>query len=241
MRRALAAAFAAWSLWWSMVAALVVGMSLVLPFAWMRRGVRERYTLRGAQVWARIVIHGVLLARVRVRGSLDVNRGALLVSNHRSWLDPLLLIAFGRSNGLSKKLVWYIPAVGLFGWLTGAVYFDRKSKTQRALARADVMHLIRSGNRVQLFPEGTRSRDGVPREKVYLTLVRDCWEEQIPVVPCAVAHTERSLPVGAFAAHPGQEVALSFGETLEPCDYPDADAYAAEVWNRVKRLLGEMG
>lgn len=208
---------------------------MLLPFAVLPRGRRERYTIVGAQVWAWVVIKLILFARVDVRGQMPDSGGALLVCNHRSWLDPLLLIATTRSNGLSKKMVWYIPAVGLYGWLAGAVYFDRSSKAQRAAARDEVMMLIRSGHRIQLFPEGTRTTDGNLREKVYLTLVRDAYEAGVPVVPCVVAHTEDALPVGQLAAYPFQSVELTIGDVLEPAAFEDADRFAEAAWDWVEQ------
>lgn len=239
MRRAAAAMFGVWALLLSILGAAVVGTTMLLPFWPVPRGRRERFTIVGAQIWARFVIQVVLLCRVKVEGSIPHGDGALLVCNHRSWLDPLLLIGWTRSNGLSKKQVLYIPAVGFFGWLSGAVYFDRRDPAQRAHARDEVMRLIRSGHRIQLFPEGTRTTTGRLREKVYLTLVRDAWEAKVPVVPCAVFDTERVLPVDRWAAHPLQKVRVKVLEALQPADFESADAFAEAAWQRVREAVGE--
>lgn len=239
MRRVAAAVFGVWALGMSVLSAAVIGTTMLLPFWPVPRGRRERYTIVGAQVWARFVVQVVLLTRVEVKGSIPAGDGALLVCNHRSWLDPLLLIGWTRSNGLSKKQVLYIPAVGFFGWLSGAVYFDRKNPEERAHARDEVMRLIRGGHRIQLFPEGTRTTTGRLREKVYLTLARDAWEAGVPVVPTAVFDTERVLPVGRPVAYPFQRVRIEVLEALHPDRYESAEAFAAEAWLRVQRAVGE--
>lgn len=240
MRRLFAAAFAVWSLIASISAAAVVGITMVLPFAPVPRGRRERYTMIGAEWWAWFVVHVILLTKVRIRQPMPEVGGAILLCNHRSWLDPLMLMAWGRSNGLSKREILYIPAVGFFGWLAGGVFFDRRSPSGRSRARDDVMLLVRNGHRIQVFPEGTRTKDGRLREKVYLTLARDAWEAGVPVVPCAVAHTERVLPVGKLAAYPLQPVDLIFGEVMRPADHASGDAFAEQAWERVRALVASL-
>lgn len=217
----------------------MVGVLFVLPFAVLPRGRRERYTIRGAELWARFVVRVVLLVRPRINGTIDLppGQGALLLSNHRSWLDPLLLIAYGRSNGLSKREIFWIPIIGVMGHLTGAVFFDRRSRDDRARAREEVARLVRTGHRLQVFPEGTRSKDGTLRKRVFLTLPRDAFHDDIPIVPCAVLHTERVLPVGEAAAYPNQEVEVRFGPTLWPRDYASEEDYAIASWQAVKALL----
>lgn len=231
--------FAVWSLFWSFLLGFVVGTVMVLPFAVLPRGTRERFAMVGASTFAWLVIRGVLLVDVVQRGRVDVrdNAGALLLCNHRSWLDPLLLMAYGRSNGLSKRSILYLPFVGIFGYLSGAVFFDRRDRADRARARAEVLRLVRGGNRLQVFPEGTRSTDGHLRRRVFLALPRDAFNDGIPVVPCAALHTERVLPVGAFAAHPLKSVELRFGETLYPADFADEADFAIAAWQAVKDLL----
>ncbi len=235
--------FALWSLVACVALAMVVGCVGVLPFVIVPRGKRERFTIVAAQIWAWLCVRVVLLVRPRIEGKIDLppGKGAILLCNHRSWLDPLLLIAYGRSNGLSKREIFYIPFVGLFGHLTGAVFFDRRNREQRAWARREVLKLVEGGHRIQVFPEGTRSKDGKLRRRVFLTLPRDAWHDRIPVVPCAVIGTEEVLPVGRFAAYPNREVRLLFGPTLWPEDYPDDGTFAVAGWQAVKALLAREG
>lgn len=242
MRAALGAVTAVYALAASLGLGAIVGTTMVLPFLPIRRGRRERWTILGAQLWARMIVRGVLACGVRTRGEIAVTegRGALLVCNHRSWLDPLLLMGWTRSNGLSKQSILFIPVIGVYAWLAGAVFFDRGDRGARARARREVRDLVLSGHRLQVFPEGTRSRDGKLRTRVFLTLVRDAWNDGVPVVPCAVAGTERVLPPTAFAAHLFQSVDLAIGETIYPTDHPDEESFAIAVWARVKAMTREL-
>jgi 1-acyl-sn-glycerol-3-phosphate acyltransferase len=233
--------FAVWALFWSFLLGPIVGTLFVLPFAVLPRGRRERYAIHGASLFAWLVVRFILLVDVRRTGEVDIeaDRGALLLCNHRSWLDPLLLLAYARANGLSKRSILYLPFIGVFGHLSGAVFFDRRNRADRARARAEVLRLVRGGNRLQVFPEGTRTIDGQLRRRVFLALPRDAWHDGIPVVPCAVEGTEKVLPVGRFAAHLGQSVELRVGSTLYPRDFQSEEDFAIAAWQAVKDLLGQ--
>jgi 1-acyl-sn-glycerol-3-phosphate acyltransferase len=221
------------------VIAFVIGGVAVLPFVVVPRGKRERYTMRSAALWADIVVRGLLLSRPRVTGSVELpdGQGALFLCNHRSWLDPLLMISVTRSQGLSKAAIFWIPFVGIYAWLTGAVFFDRSSMKQRQRARREVMWMIGQGGRIHAFPEGTRSKDGTIASKVFLTLPNDCFAAGIPVIPCAVHGTERTLPATATAAFPGQPCRLDIGKPLHPKDFPDARSFADACWGDVVRRV----
>lgn len=238
----LAAIFGGGVLLAAMGIASVMGAALVLPLVVLPRGRRERYAMTPAVWYAGIVLERLLLVRARVEGRLDLrpDEGAVILCNHRSWLDPLLLMRHSRSNGLSKGLIFWIPFIGQYAWLAGAVFFDRADRRDRDRARREVMALVRSGHRLQVFPEGTRTRDGELAERVYLNLPMDCFKAGHPVACCAVYGTERVLPPGRFEAWPCQEVRLVFGRTLRPEDHEDARAFANACWEEVKTLVARL-
>lgn len=224
--------------------AFVMGTLMILPFLVVKRGKREVYTVEPAGWWSRFVLWVLLLARVRVSGGVQIGRnkgrGALIICNHRSWADVIMLVAWTRSQGLSKKSVLWIPFIGLYGYLSGAVFFDRSSPEARKQARKDVMWMIQQGARVHMFPEGTRTRDGKLAEDVRLTLPMDCFEAGVPVIPCAVMNTDRLVPAAYAAAFPLQTAYLHIGETLYPEDFPDAASFANAAWGIVKTEVARL-
>src|SRR5688572_6815923 len=92
----------------SCLAAGFTGFTGVVPFTLLPRGRRETWVMYPASWWATFVIRGILLAFPTVTGR-DPGTGGLYISNHRSWLDPLLMMAYVRSQGLSKSIIRYIP------------------------------------------------------------------------------------------------------------------------------------
>ncbi len=217
---------------------LVIGTLGVLPFAVVPRGRRERLAMPAAALWARTVL-GLLAVRFHVRGRVDLRpgEGALIVCNHRSWVDPVALMAATRSNGLSKNEIFWLPVIGLYGWLAGAVFFDRRDPRGRERARREVMDLAMSGHRIQVFPEGTRSRDGRLKEQVYLRLLMDCYSRGVAIVPCAIVGSEDALPAHRLGAWPFKDVTLEIGAVRRPQEFTSAAAYARACWEDVRGLV----
>ena len=118
-----------------------------------------------AGIWGRgmLWISGVRL-RVIGREHLDPRRSRILVMNHSSFLDMLALAAVNPPSAmaLAKKEFFWIPLLGQAMWATGQVFVDR---SDHARARASLDRLAEAmahtPRTVVIFPEGTRSRDGL--------------------------------------------------------------------------------
>ena len=104
----------------------------------------------------------------------------LLVSNHCSNLDPPFIgAAVGHGTGrvihfMAKAEIRGWPLVG---WLarSAGVFFVRRGEGDRAAQRSALEHLA-AGRPVAIFPEGTRSRNGVllePKAGAALLAMRD--------------------------------------------------------------------
>ena len=224
------------------VLAFLVGVTSILPFAVLPRGRRERYTMKGASVWGRLMCRSVFLSKLQFHGTnpLDIGDGALVISNHRSWMDPVLLIGYLRAIGVSKSSILYLPFIGLFAWLAGMVFFRRKSRTGRARARDEINMLLGNGHRILLFPEGTRSLDGSHRERVFLRIPMDCYDAGLPVLPIALVGTERVLPPGAIGVRIREQVHIGYCQPVYPADFDDAKSFAEAGWERVRAEVARL-
>ena len=69
--------------------------------------------------------------------------------------------------------------------------------------------------------------------RVHLTLAEDAWNAGLPVVPCAVMHTERTLPPGVIGAYPLEPCRLHIGTPIRPEGYADDAAFAEACWGEV--------
>jgi 1-acyl-sn-glycerol-3-phosphate acyltransferase len=123
------------------------------------------------------------------------------------------------------------------------VFIDRRNPESRAAGRRGVVAFIEAGFKIQLFPEGTRTRSGAIAERVHLSLVSDCYDAGLPVIPCAVARTEDALPTARFGAFPLQRAILYISPVMHPSEFADRDAFAQACWQQVvqqaNRLNGQ--
>lgn len=215
----------------------------ILPTAVLPRGRRERYAIHGARYFAWGCLRPVLWVRDEVIGRENLPRegGYLVVSNHRSWLDVALLILHTRSQGVSKREVAWIPFFGLNGWLTGAIFFDRRDKAGRARVVAETLQLLAGGANVHVFPEGTRTRDGRLSSKAHLRLVQAAAQADRVVVPCCTWGTERGVPASGIYAMPFQSMGLQIGEPMRRAPEEAAEAFAERVWAQVTTMARARG
>jgi 1-acyl-sn-glycerol-3-phosphate acyltransferase len=190
-------------------------------------------------IWAagRLPVHPflALFARLRVYGRERVppRGGVVLALNHFSWLDPL---AFGAA---SPRTVYYmakieahrVPALGQIMRTFGA-FSVRRGESDREAVRT-MRRVVRDGEALGLFAEGTRQRSGVPGDlQPGASMV--ALQEGVPVVPGAI-HGSHSWRPGNF--HP---VSVAWGEPMRFEGLPrNAKGYreaSAEVQREIRRL-----
>jgi len=151
--------------------------------------------------------------RLRVTGTEHVppTGAALIVSNHQSILDPPMVggAAPRQIYFLAKAELFRIP---LFGRLIMALHarpVRREGSDPRALKTA--ARLLEEGKALLVFPEGTRSLDGLAPAKPGVGML--AVMSGAPVVPAYVSGTLEALPKGAVRPRRSQ-VSVRFGPAL---------------------------
>ncbi|GII86821.1 1-acyl-sn-glycerol-3-phosphate acyltransferase [Sphaerisporangium siamense] len=81
--------------------------------------------------------------------------GALLVANHVSWLDPLVVAAITPCRPLAKSDIARWPVLGSLVASGGAIFIDRERLSTLPGTVRDVAGALRAGHDVAVFPEGT--------------------------------------------------------------------------------------
>jgi 1-acyl-sn-glycerol-3-phosphate acyltransferase len=99
----------------------------------------------------------VLGVRISVQGLIPGS--GLLVSNHLSYLDVLVLAALAPSVFVAKREVKSWPVFGWFASLAGTIFVDRQRKCHTSQTNTRMTRLLEDRQLVILFPEGT-STDG---------------------------------------------------------------------------------
>ena len=161
------------------------------PVRWYQvvPGVRFFSFYTFAIVTIRIV--ATLGARWEIRGRENVptEGGIIIVSNHLHFVDPPLIGAsLGRKIILmAKQELFQVPIVG---WVVR--HFDafpvRRGEADRSAMR-NALNGLKYGLAIGLFPEGTRSRDGVMRD-AYPGAALIALQSGRPILPVAIEGSE---------------------------------------------------
>jgi 1-acyl-sn-glycerol-3-phosphate acyltransferase len=131
--------------------------------------------------------------------------GVVLAFNHFGWIDPPV---FGAAcprtiHYMAKVEAHRVPGVGQLLRSFGA-FSVRRGEYDREAVRY-MRQVVRDGNALGLFVEGTRQRSGVPGE-VQAGAAMTAIQEDVPVVPAAI-HGSQTWKPGNW--HP---VSVAWGE-----------------------------
>ena len=161
-----------------------------------------------------------LLLGFRARGleNLPSDGGALLLANHQSNFDPLMVgVPLSRPvSFVARSTLFAIPIVGWILRRTYVVPINREAA--RGGVIREVVARLDHGFLVGMFPEGTRTSDGEIGEfkPGFISLVR---RSRRPIVAVGIAGAYESYPRGGLP-RPGR-VRLIFGEPWQPEEYAE--------------------
>jgi 1-acyl-sn-glycerol-3-phosphate acyltransferase len=179
--------------------------------------------------WCPCFVIGQLLFRYKYSGKNQVpaTGPVLLVSNHQSNLDPVLVgVACPRQlKYLARKGLFFFP---FNYWISalGAVPIDQEGSALTGLRIT--LDLLKKDNAVLVFPEGSRSPDG----KIHQMMSGFCLlarRSKATIVPVAIEGAFAALPRGSALVKP-HSVALKFGSPIPPVRYAGmSDAELTEI------------
>lgn len=173
----------------------------LLTFPWDRRlRALSRYT----SLWGAHYLMWGPRTGVTVEGLERTNPDApcVYVSNHQSMVDILALFATRLPfKWVSKVENFYAPFLGWNMVLNGYVPLKRGHlpSIMRMVRRCNA--LLRRGESLFVFPEGTRSDDGELRP-FFRGAFRIAIRNRVPIVPIVLEGTRDALPKGRFRIVP---------------------------------------
>ncbi len=178
--------------------------------------------------------------RWRIPAAVKDIRSAVIVCNHRSYLDSILLISlYDRHNTIVKSRLFDIPLFGkMLAW---SGYIPSSSQGRLAdmmIRRIEQMPtFLAAGGNLIVFPEGTRSPDGrIGRlNKGAFKIARSC---RAPVKVLYVRNTEKMFRPGSFSfdTRGPHTISLALIGSFDAAAEPHAGSLPA-VMERVRALL----
>lgn len=177
------------------------GMAHVLGGLWTIRMRFARLTVaqRSERVreWT-VQMLDILGVELVVRGRLpDPGSGGLLVANHISWLDILVMNAAQPARFVSKADVKRWPLLGSLISGAGTLYIERESRRDAMRVVHRVAERLAAHDLIAIFPEGTTG-DGVAMLPFHANLFEAAIVAQAPVLPVGLAFVH----AGSGARHP---------------------------------------
>jgi 1-acyl-sn-glycerol-3-phosphate acyltransferase len=129
--------------------------------------------------WALRMLHisGIELV---VRGEPLATGPVLLVANHISWLDILVMHSAGYCRFVSKAEVKRWPLVGTLAAGAGTLFIERESRRDAHRVVHHMVAHLQQGQVLAVFPEGTTG-DGLTLKPFHANLIQAAITANVPV------------------------------------------------------------
>ena len=202
------------------------------------------------QAWAMqlLRIWGIDL---EVRGKPVVSGPALLVCNHISWLDILVIHATRHCRFVSKSELRDWPVLGTLASGGGTLYIERAQRKDAMRMVKDMAQSLRNGDVLAVFPEGTTG-DGMGLLPFHANLIQSAIEGDAPIQALALQFVDAKTNTISMAARyidddtlldsvwstlnaRGLKAVVNFGE-LQLAHGRDRRQWAADLQQDVMKL-----
>jgi 1-acyl-sn-glycerol-3-phosphate acyltransferase len=163
--------------------------------------------------------------------------GVLLLSNHQSMLDPVILgVSVPRPlSYMAKSELFKNPLFTKLIRSLGA--FPIRQGGSAAGAIKETIERLQQGRALNIFPEGTRTEDGriSPLQNGVALVIR---KAKVPVIPAAIFGSFEAYPTGSKFPWP-KPIRVMFGKPILFRD-ESAGQIVATIDAEIRRLFGEL-
>lgn len=164
---------------------------LVFPFA----SRPTRLALR--EYWAKTLLEGIGI-ELRVEGA-PIDAGVLLLANHVSWLDVLVIASLAPAAFVAKSEVRCWPAIGWLAARAETLFLRRASGRSLLEVKNRIAGLLVDGRSVAMFPEATTT-DGESVLPFRSGMLQAAVDSDRPVQAIAIAYRDEQRVRSAAAA-----------------------------------------
>lgn len=178
-------------------------------------------------VRAFLMVVSKLLWRLSFEGLENVpTEGAyVLAPVHRSFIDFALVsgVTKRRMRYMGKDSLWRNPLLGRFISTLGAYPVSRGSADREAMRATEA--ILRGGEPVVMFPEGTRRR-GPTVGELFEGPAFMAARVGVPVIPVGIGGSEQALPKGKKLPRP-VKIHIVVGPPIHPPPVPEGKRHPA--------------
>ena len=191
-----------------------------------------------AHLWARTLLLLSLSPVTLIdEEKLRLHQTAVYASNHLSYYDTPVLFARlpFQFRIMAKQALWKIPFIGWYLNRSGQVPVDQSSSRNAVASLNRCVQTLKSGLPMVIFPEGGRTRDGLPQPFVsgaaYMAI-----KAQVPLVPLTLVGTYELLPMHTYHLYP-RPLCVVVGDPIPTTGLTtrDADALTKQLLDTITR------
>jgi 1-acyl-sn-glycerol-3-phosphate acyltransferase len=196
-------------------------------------------SLLSGKPWARFnAFITPIFVKVTGRKNLIRNQSYVIVSNHQSQYDILLIYGWLGVDfkWVMKKELRRVPALGIACEKLGHIFIDRSNPGSAVASLKAAKKKIMNGTSVMFFPEGTRSKDGsvgIFKKGAFKTAI----DIEVPILPITIIGTRDILPAGTLNLFPGK-AKMIIHKPLEITGYTDENLPVLIEKTRKKIISG---
>ncbi|MEV0733331.1 MULTISPECIES: lysophospholipid acyltransferase family protein [unclassified Polymorphospora] len=188
--------------------------------------------------------------RPKVEGleHVPASGGAVFAGNHLSVADELFLGAVVPRHIAFWAKSEYFDGTGLTGWVSrtvmegmGAIRVERGGGRAALTAFDSAIPVLKAGDLVAVYPEGTRSPDG----RLYrgrTGAARLAMQAGVPIIPVGMIGTDKVQPIGARVPRLGK-ITVRFGKPLDltgrSADRKSLREITDETMAEIQKLTGQ--
>ena len=181
---------------------------------------------------------------IKIKGQKNLNKESslILAANHVSYLDPIVLgVAVRRKiYFIAKKEVFNIPILGFIIRSLGAIPVDRKKPNPVSIKKTFLV--LKKGNILGIFPEGTRSLNGKLLD-FNIGLIKIALKTKSPIIPVGINGTFSIYPPKAKlpSFFKRKNIYINFGEPIHLDNTREKDIiYQKESLLLIKENIEEL-
>lgn len=190
-----------------------------------------------ARQWARFTLVCADTS-VEVCGKENIPAGpAIFMANHTSFFDVFAILGHldTQFRWIVKKELFSIPGLGLAMERAGYISIDRNDHEKAVNSMDLAAKKIRAGTSIFIFPEGTRSEDGMLQYPFKKGGFHLALRSEVPIVPIAIIGSRDILSKEGIFIKPGT-VKLIIGKPIYP-EHHDVTSLMEEMFNAIKQPL----
>jgi len=215
----------------------VIGTTLTLLLVPFSKS-KARSFQTAAHLWARFLalFSGV---RVKVSGlkSIPQDRPVIFAANHQGMSDILIALAFlpvGFRFAIKNEL-FKVPFFGWYLKMAGYFSIDRKMVLSAYRTVDKIVEIVKEGESVLLFPEGTRTKTGEIGKLKRGSLLA-ALKSGAPIIPVAISGSYNILPRGSWVIRP-HPVKVGVGKPIYIRSEADYESKVKEVREAISKML----